>query len=80
MMLTEEHFAMLAKYRVTAMGEKLREIIEDPSYDKMTFEEKIEAMIEAEAEARYNRKVEILCRKAGFKQKVGCVNRIDINT
>jgi DNA replication protein DnaC len=75
-MLTEEHFALFTKYRITAMGEKLREIIDDPGYDKLTFEEKIEAMIDAEIDARYNRKVEMLCRKAGFKQKDACIEKI----
>jgi len=75
-MLTEEHFGLFTKYRVTAMGAKLREIIEDSTYDKMTFEEKIEAMIDAEIEARYNRKVDALCKKAGFKQKDACIEEI----
>lgn len=75
-MLTEEHFKLFTKYRITAMGEKLKEIIADPAYDKKTFEEKVETMLDAEIEARYNRKVEILCRKAGFKQTEACVEDI----
>lgn len=75
-MLTEEHFKLFTKYRITAMGEKLREIIADPAYDEKTFEEKVEAMLDAEIEARYNRKVETLCRKAGFTQTEACVEDI----
>lgn len=36
-MLTEEHFGMLTKFRVRAMGDKLREMVEDDSYDRYTF-------------------------------------------
>jgi len=75
-MLTEEHFALFTRYRITAMGEKLREIIEDSSYDALTFEEKIEAMISAEIDARYGRKVEKLRRTAHFKQGNACVEDI----
>jgi len=75
-MLTEEHFDLFTKYKVTAMGEKLREIIEDQAYDSMTFEEKIEAMINAEIDARHGRMVERLRKKAGFKQKDACVEDI----
>jgi DNA replication protein DnaC len=75
-MLTEEHFELFTRYRITAMGEKLREIIDDAAFDKMSFEEKIEAMINAEIDARRGRKVERLCKKAGFKQKDACVEEI----
>jgi DNA replication protein DnaC len=75
-MLTEEHFELFTKYRITAMGEKLKEIIEDESYDRLTFEEKIEAMIDAETDARHGRKVDKLMRQAGFKQKDACVESI----
>ena len=48
-MLTEEHFDMLTKFRVRAMGDKLREMVEDDSYDRYSFEERMEMLIEAEA-------------------------------
>ena len=56
-MLTEEHFDMLTRFRVRAMGDKLREMVEDDSYDSYTFEERMEMLIEAEATARRDRKV-----------------------
>ncbi len=61
-MLTEEHFDMLTRFRVRAMGDKLREMVEDDSYDSYTFEERMEMLIEAEATARRDRKVAKLVR------------------
>lgn len=63
-MLTEEHFDMLTRSRVRAMGDRLREMVEDDSY---TFEERMEMLIEAEATARRDRKVAKLVREARFK-------------
>lgn len=75
-MLTEEHFDLFTKYKVRAMGDKLREIVEDVAYDSKTFEEKIEMMLDAEVDARYMRKVERLSKIAGFKQQKACVEDI----
>lgn len=66
-MLTEEHFDMLTRFRVRAMGDRLREMVEDDSYDSYTFEERMEMLIEAEATARRDRKVAKLVREARFK-------------
>lgn len=48
-MLTEEHFELFRQFRIKAMGDKLREMVEDESYDRFTFEEKMEMLIDAEA-------------------------------
>ena len=56
-MLTEEHFELFRQFRIKAMGDKLREMVEDESYDRFTFEEKMEMLIDAEAAARRERKV-----------------------
>ena len=57
-MLTEEHFELFKEFRIKAMGDKLREIVDDASYDSCTFEEKMEMLLDAEADARRTRKVE----------------------
>lgn len=36
-MLTEEHFELFRQFRIKAMGDKLREMVEDESYDRFTF-------------------------------------------
>ena len=40
-MLTEEHFELFKEFRARAMGDKLREMVEDDSYDAYTFEERM---------------------------------------
>ena len=66
-MLTEEHFELFKQFRVKAMGDKLREMVEDDSYDQLTFEEKMEMLIDAEAAARRERKIAKLIKDARFK-------------
>lgn len=75
-MLIEEHFDMLTKFRMRAMGDKLREIVEDDSYDRYSFEERTGMLIEAEASARRDRKVAKLVREARFKLPSVCVEGI----
>ena len=53
------------------MGDKLREMVEDESYDRFTFEEKMEMLIDAEAAARRERKVAKLVKDARFKDPSG---------
>lgn len=67
-MLTEDDFAKFTAFRVRAMGQRLREICEDESYDSWTFEEKVKEMVDAEVAARQTRKVAKLVREARFKQ------------
>lgn len=75
-MLTEEHFGMLTRFRVRAMGDKLREMVEDASCDRCAFEERMEMLIEAEASARRDRKVAKLVREARFKLPTACVEDV----
>lgn len=75
-MLTEEHFEMFKRFRVKAMGDKLREMVDDASYDAFTFEQKVEMMVEAEAAARRERKVAKLVKQARFKTPSACVEDV----
>lgn len=75
-MLTEEHFELFKQFRVKAMGDKLREMVEDDSYDAFTFEEKMEMLIDAEATARRERKIAKLVKQAGFKDSAACVEDV----
>lgn len=75
-MLTEEDLRMFTKFRVGAMGDKVREIIEDDRYDALTFEEKVKLMIDAEAEARGTRKPDRLVQRAGFADPGACVEEV----
>ncbi len=75
-MLTEEDFDLFRQFRVKAMGDKLREMVDDPSYDEMTFEERMKVLIDAEASARRDRKVAKLVREARFKLPSACVEDV----
>ena len=75
-MLTDEHFELFKQFRVKAMGDKLREMIDDESYDAFTFEEKIEMLIDAEAAARRERKIAKLVKDARFKDPSACVEDV----
>lgn len=76
MLLTEEHFELFKKFRVKAMGDKLREMVEDEGFDGFTFEEKMVMLIEAEESARRERKVAKLVKEAGFKDASACVEDV----
>ena len=75
-MLTEEHFELFKEFRIKAMGDKLREIVDDASYDSCTFEEKMEMLLDAEADARRTRKVDKVVKAAMFKDPTACVEDI----
>ena len=67
---------MLTRFGVRAMGDKLREMVEDDAYDRYTFEERMEMLIEAEASARRDREVAKLVREARFKLPSACVEDV----
>lgn len=74
-MLTEEHFDLFKKFRVRAMGEKLREMVDDPAYDDMTFEDKVVELLDAEAAARKERKIAKLQPRGGVQDPGGLRGR-----
>ena len=75
-MLTEEHFELFKRFRIKAMGDKLREMIDDAAYDSLSFEEKLEILLDAELTARRDRKVAKLVKQAGFKTPSACVEDV----
>ncbi|NEG54776.1 ATP-binding protein [Bifidobacterium platyrrhinorum] len=74
--LTEDDFSLFTRFKIRAMGDKLREIIDDESMDHMGFEEKIKLMLDAETIARSDRKVERLIGQARFKYKDASIEGI----
>jgi DNA replication protein DnaC len=75
-MLTEEHFAKLKSFKVNAMGERLKEMVSTGEMQKMTSEEVIAELIEAEETAKHNRKVSRLNAQARFAQPAACMEDI----
>lgn len=72
----EEDFDLFRQFRVKAMGDRLREMVDDPSCDEMTFEERMKVLLDAEASARRDRKVAKLVREARFKLPSACVEDV----
>ena len=58
------------------MGDRLREMVDDPSCDEMTFEERMKVPLDVEASARRDRKVAKLVREARFKLPSACVEDV----
>lgn len=74
--MTEEHFELFKQFRIKAMGDKLREMVDDESYDGFTFEEKIEVLLDAELSARRDRKIAKYVKQAGFKMPSACIEDV----
>lgn len=72
----EGDFDLFRQFRVKAMGDRLREMVDDPSCDEMTFEERVKVLLDAEASARRDRKVAKLVREARFKLPSACVEDV----
>lgn len=75
-MLTEKDYEALTKFRVRAMGTRLREMVDDPAWDDVCFEDKVHELIAAEAAARGSRKIGRLVREARFKDPSACVEGV----
>ena len=75
-MLTEEDFHRFTEFRCGAMGARLREMVDDPAFDAMTFEEKMKDLIDTEVTSRQERKIAKLVKRAGFKIPDACVEDI----
>ena len=75
-MLTEEDFDLFRQFCIKAMGDRLREMIDDSECDDMAFEERIKILLDAKLSARHGCKVAKLTRKAGFKLPAVCVEDI----
>ncbi|MGL5172264.1 MAG: hypothetical protein ACRC75_00290, partial [Olsenella sp.] len=75
-MLTDEDFHRLTEFRCGAMGRRLREMVENPAFDSMTFEEKMKDLIDTEVASRQENKIAKLVKRAGFKIPDACVEDI----
>lgn len=72
----EGDFDPFGQLRVKAMGDRLREMADDPSCGEMTFEERVKVPLDAEASARRDRKVAKLVREARFRLPSACVEDV----
>ena len=72
----EGDFDLFGQLRAKAMGDRLREMVDDPSCDEMAFEGRVRVLLDAEASARRGRKVAKLVREARFKLPSACVEDV----
>lgn len=72
----EGDFDLFGQLRAKAMGDRLREMVDDPSCDEMAFEGRVRVLLDAEASARRDRKVAKLVREARFKLPSACVEDV----
>lgn len=75
-MLSEEYFDLFRQFRIKAMGDMLRDMLEDAAYDEFSFEERMTMLLDAEAMARRSRKITKLMKEAHFKEPKACVEDI----
>lgn len=74
--LAEEDFDLFQADQGKAMGDKLREMVVDPSNDEMSFEERMKVPVDAEASVRRDRMVAKLVREARFELPSACVEDV----
>lgn len=75
-MLAGEGFDKLRLFGVKATGGRLRETIEDPSFDSWTLEEKMRGLVDAEDAARQSREVARLVRDARLRLPGACAEDV----
>lgn len=77
MMISDECYEKLVAFRTRTFADTAREIAGSAAYDDKTFAEKLEVCVEAEYDARWNRKVEKRNREARFSHPGACVETIE---
>ncbi|MEG1360868.1 MAG: ATP-binding protein, partial [Clostridia bacterium] len=75
-MLEERHFEALHSFRIPEFSRTLQAILEDPAYEKVSFEDRMVEMIENEANARITRKIARLNKAARFSAKNACMEDV----
>lgn len=74
--LTADDMPMFTKLRMTAFGESVIEIANDPAYDQWTFSQKIRHALEHETTARAERRVLKLLKASRTPNPAACVEDI----
>lgn len=77
MTIEQEYYDRLVGFRLRTFADKANEIIKNPEFDHMTFVEKLEACIDAESDARLNRKIAKRNKEARFSHPNACIESIE---
>ena len=75
-MLSDEDFHRFTEFRCGAMGRRLKEMVENPVFDSMTFEEKMKDLIDTEVTSRQENKIIRLVKQANFKIPDACIEDV----
>ena len=74
--LTTDDMALFTRLRMTAFGEAVIDIANDPTYDQWTFSQKIRHALEQETAARTERRVLKLLKASRTPNPAACVEDI----
>lgn len=70
----------LHSMKLFGMAEALEEQANSPSYEELSFEERLEMLVDKEMTYRENRRLSMLLRRARFRYPGACVEDIDFRT
>ena len=76
-MLTENTMKKLHEMRLTVMAKALREQLQDPSFNDMSFEDRVSLLVDREWCARKNNQLARLKKAARFADPSACVENIE---
>jgi DNA replication protein DnaC len=75
--IAEQTIDKMKKMRMNHMAVMLKDILEDPEADDMSFADGMALLVDHEWDFRHNHKTEALVKKAGFTEKGACLESID---
>jgi DNA replication protein DnaC len=75
--ITEQTIEKMRKMRMNHMAVMLKDILDDPHADDMSFAEGMALLVDHEWDYRHNHKSETLTNKAGFTEQGACIESID---
>lgn len=67
----------LIKMRLTAMAEQYRQQLNDPSFEALSFDDRLGFLVDTEWSRRKNNQLKKLIRKAEFNQSNACIENIE---
>jgi len=76
-MVNETTITKLNEMRLTAMAESYRSQLQDPSFEALSFEERLGLIVDIEWARRKNNRLSKLIRSADFQQTDACIENIE---
>lgn len=78
--MVEPSMEKLIAMKLSGMAEGLKEQMQNPAYRDLSFEERLEILIDKEKLHRENRQLKILLSHAHFRHSTACCEDIDFRT